>query len=197
MTFAKQSEISNHREDVDVEESRRVFQKTSSTNTFPYRCGSQLHPRRPFARRNGLRWNARTSKGRLCPPTSYMSSSRDGKPVAQKRLRDEPPILKNQLLIFGALLTFRILNSSFVQTSFQPDEYFQSLEPAWDIAFGPHSGAWLTWVRTQDESRERPWFKKSVERLSKANQRHFAGMAFSPADIRSPISFCYNIHPHR
>jgi phosphatidylinositol glycan class B len=45
------------------------------------------------------------------------------------------------------LCAFRLVNAYFVQTFFQPDEYFQSLEPAWDLAFGPDSGAWLTWVR--------------------------------------------------
>ena len=49
------------------------------------------------------------------------------------------------------LLAFRILNALCVDTFFQPDEFFQSLEPAWRIAFGSGggkaSGAWLTWVR--------------------------------------------------
>ena len=49
------------------------------------------------------------------------------------------------ILLF--LVAFRILNALSVRTFFQPDEYFQSLEPAWQIAFGPESGAWITWVR--------------------------------------------------
>jgi phosphatidylinositol glycan class B len=65
-----------------------------------------------------------------------------------------PPIRKQQsnstwseanLVYF--LLAFRICNALLIRTFFQPDEYFQSLEPAWDIAFGPSSGAWITWVR--------------------------------------------------
>ena len=59
---------------------------------------------------------------------------------------------QTKTLIFIALLVFRILNSQLVQTSFQPDEYFQALEPAWQIAFGPHSGAWITWVRDAHSS---------------------------------------------
>ncbi|CZT02488.1 hypothetical protein WAI453_002060 [Rhynchosporium graminicola] len=43
------------------------------------------------------------------------------------------------------LLVFRCINALAVQTFFQPDEYFQSLEPAWQMAFGPQSGAWITW----------------------------------------------------
>lgn len=48
--------------------------------------------------------------------------------------------------IFLFLVAFRILNALSVKTFFQPDEYFQSLEPAWQIAFGKGSGAWITWV---------------------------------------------------
>lgn len=44
------------------------------------------------------------------------------------------------------LIAFRILNALSVRTFFQPDEYFQSLEPAWEVAFGSTSGAWITWV---------------------------------------------------
>lgn len=49
-------------------------------------------------------------------------------------------------LIFGFLLAWRITNALCIKTFFQPDEYFQSLEPAWKIAFGAESGAWITWV---------------------------------------------------
>ena len=44
------------------------------------------------------------------------------------------------------LLAIRIVNALTLSTFFQPDEYFQSLEPAWQLAFGPSSGAWITWV---------------------------------------------------
>jgi len=50
------------------------------------------------------------------------------------------------LLVFSALLAFRIVNALTIKTFFQPDEYFQALEPAWKIAFGAESGAWTTWV---------------------------------------------------
>jgi hypothetical protein len=48
------------------------------------------------------------------------------------------------ILLF--LIAFRILNALSVRTFFQPDEYFQGLEPAWRIAFGEDSGTWITWV---------------------------------------------------
>lgn len=51
--------------------------------------------------------------------------------------------------IFLFLLAFRILNALSIKTFFQPDEFFQSLEPAWEIAFGVDSGAWITWVSKQ------------------------------------------------
>lgn len=46
------------------------------------------------------------------------------------------------------LLAFCIrLTCAFtIATFFQPDEYFQSLEPAWQLVFGNESSAWLTWV---------------------------------------------------
>ena len=50
------------------------------------------------------------------------------------------------LLVFSALLAFRIVNALTIKSFFQPDEYFQALEPAWRIAFGAQSGAWITWV---------------------------------------------------
>lgn len=47
---------------------------------------------------------------------------------------------------FVVLLAYRLLNAFVIKTFFQPDEYYQSLEPAWWLAFGDNSGAWLTWV---------------------------------------------------
>jgi hypothetical protein len=53
---------------------------------------------------------------------------------------------RNQLLVLTFLVVFRLINTSLIRTFFQPDEYFQSLEPAWQKAFGPDSGAYTTWV---------------------------------------------------
>ena len=52
------------------------------------------------------------------------------------------------LSVFALLLAFRIVNALTLRTFFQPDEYFQSLEPAWQLAFGADSHAWITWVNT-------------------------------------------------
>lgn len=52
-----------------------------------------------------------------------------------------------QQYVVTGLVLLRILNALCTgRTFFQPDEYFQALEPAWNLAFGPNSGAWLTWV---------------------------------------------------
>lgn len=45
------------------------------------------------------------------------------------------------------IFAVRFANSLCVRTFFQPDEYFQVLEPAWQLLYGNDSGAWLTWVR--------------------------------------------------
>ena len=54
--------------------------------------------------------------------------------------RNRPTFLRDVLII-------RLINACWIATFFQPDEYFQALEPAWNLAFGSNSGAWLTWVR--------------------------------------------------
>ncbi|GAW21799.1 hypothetical protein ANO14919_113240 [Xylariales sp. No.14919] len=47
--------------------------------------------------------------------------------------------------VLAAIFAFRFINSLCVRTFFQPDEYFQVLEPAWQLLYGNNSGAWLTW----------------------------------------------------
>ncbi|KAI1614190.1 phosphatidylinositol glycan, class B [Exophiala viscosa] len=49
----------------------------------------------------------------------------------------------HSVLLF--LVGLRLLNALTDRTFFQPDEYFQALEPAWQWAFGERSGAWITW----------------------------------------------------
>jgi phosphatidylinositol glycan class B len=53
-------------------------------------------------------------------------------------------------VLFALVLAFRLLDALALRTFFQPDEYFQALEPAWALAFGRDSGAWLTWVRARE-----------------------------------------------
>lgn len=49
--------------------------------------------------------------------------------------------------VFALLLAFRIVNALTLRTFFQPDEFYQSLEPAWQLAFGQRAHAWITWVK--------------------------------------------------
>lgn len=58
---------------------------------------------------------------------------------------DEFTFEPQNVLLF--LLALRLFNVLTIRTFFQPDEYFQALEPAWKLAFGADSGAWITWVR--------------------------------------------------
>ncbi|KAL8643652.1 MAG: hypothetical protein Q9226_008214, partial [Calogaya cf. arnoldii] len=61
----------------------------------------------------------------------------------RRALQHIKEVTSQDVLLF--LIAFRILNALSIRTFFQPDEYFQSLEPAWEIAFGSNSGAWITW----------------------------------------------------
>ncbi|RYP21200.1 hypothetical protein DL765_002339 [Monosporascus sp. GIB2] len=45
----------------------------------------------------------------------------------------------------AVIFAWRLINALCLRTFFQPDEYFQALEPAWQLVYGEGSGAWLTW----------------------------------------------------
>jgi phosphatidylinositol glycan class B len=80
------------------------------------------------------------------PRTS--DSARDTNPGGTGAPPRPPPnsYRDSTLGIFALLLAFRIVNALTLRTFFQPDEFFQSLEPAWQLAFGADSNAWITWV---------------------------------------------------
>lgn len=95
----------------------------------------------------------RSSQAMSSTPTSHKSSQTENNapPTRHERkgFRKGASELQNSttsrdVLVF--LIAFRILNALSVKTFFQPDEYFQSLEPAWEMVFGVDSGAWMTWV---------------------------------------------------
>lgn len=50
------------------------------------------------------------------------------------------------LAVFALLLALRTVNAWTLRSFFQPDEFFQSLEPAWQLAFGDTAHACITWV---------------------------------------------------
>jgi len=69
----------------------------------------------------------------------------DKRSKRRRRVRDTvQSATSRDILLF--LIAFRVLNALSIRTFFQPDEYFQSLEPAWHMVFGNDSGAWITWV---------------------------------------------------
>ena len=45
-------------------------------------------------------------------------------------------IMSSQKTLFWSLVAFRLLNALMIQTSYVPDEYWQSLEVAHHMAFG-------------------------------------------------------------
>lgn len=55
-----------------------------------------------------------------------------------------PGAVQRHLLL--TLIALRLVNALTISTFFQPDEFYQALEPAWALAFGGESGAWITWV---------------------------------------------------
>ncbi|KAK3313808.1 Alg9-like mannosyltransferase family-domain-containing protein [Apodospora peruviana] len=77
-------------------------------------------------------------------PVKRQRQSDDVKPKGKADAH--PEVISAQVRdVLQMLLVFRFINAVCVRTFFQPDEYFQALEPAWSIAFGAESGAWLTW----------------------------------------------------
>ncbi|KAF2100534.1 hypothetical protein NA57DRAFT_36717 [Rhizodiscina lignyota] len=86
--------------------------------------------------------------------------------------------------VFGVLLAFRIANALAVRTFFQPDEYFQSLEPAWQLAFGRESGAWITWEwKSELRSSLHPLLFAAVYRAASASASLFRLDTASRADL--------------
>lgn len=84
-------------------------------------------------------------KAEPLPPSTSAKNTPAKSPRLPRKLH--PEVISAQIKdILSALLVFRFINALCVRTFFQPDEYFQALEPAWSMAFGSDSGAWLTWV---------------------------------------------------
>ena len=69
--------------------------------------------------------------------------------------------------IWLLVVCLRLLAALTLSTFFQPDEYFQSLEPAWSLTFGSSSGAWITWV-SQDGIAARNAFYQYTEDTTNA-----------------------------
>ncbi|KAK2794137.1 glycosylphosphatidylinositol anchor biosynthesis [Onygenales sp. PD_12] len=120
------------------------------------------------------------------PRPPQASSKKDSK----KELASKPHTAEQQLetstpqniLLF--LIAFRALNALCVRTFFQPDEFFQSLEPAWQIAFGKNSGAWITWEwKHQLRSSIHPYIFAAVYYVSNLMSEYLSLSPLSRADL--------------
>ncbi|KAI9375146.1 Alg9-like mannosyltransferase family-domain-containing protein [Aspergillus egyptiacus] len=95
--------------------------------------------------------STRSRSRRVKPPSAPSVSSSDAalapssSPPSRLRPPSSPKSLAPPQNILLFLIAFRLVNSLTVRTFFQPDEFFQSLEPAWKIAFGENQGPWITW----------------------------------------------------
>jgi hypothetical protein len=105
------------------------------------------------------------------------------KPISP-RTPQIPRAPTQNILLF--LIAFRLVNAFAVRTFFQPDEYFQSLEPAWQIAFGQGQGAWVTWVSERD--RVNTWLWLTCPRNGGTNSDPHYILSSSPLSIKQPIS---------
>ncbi|RGP70804.1 gpi mannosyltransferase 3 [Fusarium sporotrichioides] len=65
--------------------------------------------------------------------------------TVSRKVLDEARNQRNRSVFLRDIIVIRLINAWWIATFFQPDEFFQSLEPAWNLAFGSQSGAWLTW----------------------------------------------------
>ncbi|KAF2117574.1 Alg9-like mannosyltransferase family-domain-containing protein [Lophiotrema nucula] len=91
------------------------------------------------------------------PPSKSARATIPSSTGASPRSSSSGRYRESTLGVLGLLVAFRIVNALTLRTFFQPDEFFQSLEPAWQLAFGQDSNAWITWEwRTQLRSSLHP-----------------------------------------
>ncbi len=94
-----------------------------------------------------------TSSTEATTPLTRATSTTETRTTSSASKPSRSVVVAQAWDVISLLLLYRLLNSLCVRTFFQPDEYFQALEPAWDIAFGQGSGAWMTWVGTEPQNR--------------------------------------------
>ena len=78
-------------------------------------------------------------------PSRTRSQKSRAPPLKIKRRPTAPDDAHTLLLdrrIFLALVCIRIFNALTIRTFFQPDEYYQSLEPAWKLVYGYGETTW-------------------------------------------------------
>ena len=106
---------------------RRMKERKSSSTIRRRRPGIKEHSEKPNA---GMSTRSRFATG----------AADDQFMAREQRLFDGPRFvrlaLSSERTLFLSLLAFRIVNAFVVQTSFVPDEYWQSLEVAHKMVFG-------------------------------------------------------------
>lgn len=91
-------------------------------------------------------------------PSSAQATANRAKTSATGRRANAARSIVPAQHVFLLLLAFRIVNALTLRTLYVPDEYYQSLEPAWQLAFGPNASAWITWVRFHDSCQRTEFF---------------------------------------
>ncbi|KAI8628639.1 glycosyltransferase family 22 protein [Xylariaceae sp. FL1651] len=80
------------------------------------------------------------------PSEKALSAKRKGAESTDRLNKDVATLIADQAReALAVIFTIRFVNALCVRTFFQPDEYYQVLEPAWHMLYGANSGAWLTW----------------------------------------------------
>lgn len=95
--------------------------------------------------------------------------------------------------VFLMLLCIRVFNSLTVQTFFQPDEYYQSLEPAWNLVYGYGETTW-EWKEAirgflYPSSFAGLWWALKIIGVKDANSLVFYCLNLSYCRLRHPKSF--------
>jgi len=78
-------------------------------------------------------------------PTRTSSRKTRAPPLKIKRRPNAPDdvqTLVSDRRILLALICIRVFNALTITTFFQPDEYYQSLEPAWKLVYGYGETTW-------------------------------------------------------
>jgi phosphatidylinositol glycan class B len=80
------------------------------------------------------------------PSVSDSAKATTARRLGAPQTRPHTSYRDSVLSVVALLLAFRILNALTLRTFFQPDEFFQSLEPAWELAFYVHVAGCLSYA---------------------------------------------------
>ena len=82
--------------------------------------------------------------------TKSTISADDGAAQPHQQVQEQNARCRDLFVLYCALCCFRIINALSIQTQFDPDEYWQTLEPAYCLAFSDKTGSCAyTWEWTR------------------------------------------------